>query len=132
MMQRYRYETYLLTTLLLAALAFSYKTAQSRRIEETNRLQAIQLVKVKEAAELKRLWGNKDIAKKVEALKRQLPKTKTDWEKKGKRVYIRLKELTADELNAAVTKLLNLPVQIESMNISAHDKKYDMEFRCKW
>jgi len=129
---RYKNELMLLGSIIFMLISYVYKhhnevTAQDEMIRIQK--EANELI---EANSLQRLWANKTISKRVDTLQSIVPSSKVKWSKKGKKLTVKFNSLNARELNRALSKLMNIAVQIESINIKRHNKQYDMEVRCKW
>jgi hypothetical protein len=121
--KRYQNELIVLIAFLFMLAAYGYKTAQVSS-------QAKNLAAAKHS--VKRIWADTRISKKVEKLQTLVPASKIKWSNQNKKVTASYKQLTAAELNTVVTKILNVPVEIETLKIQKVASSYDVEFKCKW
>lgn len=130
--KRYQNELMVLLAFLLMLGAFLYKNGQISSQEKyaTTTQQAVS--DFKEIIALKKIWTDKKTSKKVEKLKVLIPAGKVKWSNKSKKVTASYKGLTAPELNKLVTKILELAVEIQKLEIKKTDSFYDVEFKCKW
>jgi hypothetical protein len=87
---------------------------------------------IKEVIALQKIWADKKTTKNVDKLQTLIPTSKVQWSSKSKKVTANYKGLTATELNNLVTKILNLPVEIQKLKIQKIASSYDVEFKCKW
>jgi len=131
-LKQYRNELLLAAALLLALISFVYKTGQHTEMALENQRMAQEAVLLQEIVSLKKIWADKRIAKKLESVRSLVPSSKVKWEKKGRKLTVTFKDLQPAEVNKIVTKLLNIPVQIEKMKVAKEGENYKMEIRCKW
>ncbi len=131
-LKRYQNELVVLLAFLLMLGAFFYKNEQISSQEEyvTSTKQAVS--DFKEIVALKKVWADKKTSKKVEKLKALIPAGKVKWSNKSKKVTASYKGLTAAELNKLVSKILELAVEIQKLEVQNSDSSYDVEFKCKW
>ena len=131
-LKRYQNELVVLLALLLMLGALFYKNGQvsSDREYANNTKQAVN--DFKEIIALKEIWADKKTSKKVEKLKMLIPSNKVKWSKKSKKVTASYKDLTAVELNKLVSKILELAVEIQKLEVKKVASSYDVEFKCKW
>jgi len=131
-LKRYQNELVALLAFLLMLGAFLYKNGQISSQEKyaTTTKQAVG--DFKEIIALKKIWADKKTSKKVEKLKNLIPAAKVKWSSKSKKLTASYKGLTAPELNKLVTKILDLPVEIQKLKIQKIASFYDVEFKCKW
>ena len=130
--KRYQNELIVAAALLFALFALSYKGIQHARVAKEHQQVSKQITQIKKTIALKRIWGNKKIAAKVNALQQLVPASKTIWRKEGRKLHVTYKQLDGRELNKVITKFLNVAVQIEALNIEKKDKLFHMELTCKW
>ncbi|CAA6827006.1 MAG: Unknown protein [uncultured Sulfurovum sp.] len=133
-LQRYKNELILLVAILFTFFAFMYKlSAQSNVTNNKAKIQQ-QITEVSSITTLKEQWGGKQLANKVKVLKSVVPASKViTFTKKSKKLTTSYKNLTGNELSKLSNKLINIPVQIVSLNIQQSAKnQYTMEFTCKW
>ena len=131
-LKRYQNELIVLLSILIMVGMFLYKENQINlyRVESEQTQQ--ELSQLEELISLKKVWGDKKISKKLEKIQTLLPPSKVKWSKKGKKVTASFSELTPNELNKVITKILNIAVVIQKLEIYKRDKTYDMGFKCKW
>jgi hypothetical protein len=129
---RYQNELIVFIAFVLMLSGYLYKNTQisSQRdmMEQTNR----SIAEVKEVVALQKIWSDKKITQKVDKLEELISVNKVKWSSKNKKVTATYKGLTTTELNTLVTKILNLPVEIQKLDIQKSAAAYDVEFKCKW
>ena len=130
--KRYQNELIALVAFILMFGAYVYKTVQVSTQAETMIEAERSVGEIKEVIALKKIWSDSKISKKVEKLQTLIPASKVKWSTKSKKVTASYKGLTATELNTLVTKILNLPVEIQKLKIQKIASSYDVEFVCKW
>lgn len=132
MWKRYQNELIALIAFVLMLSGYGYKNAQVS--SQTQNMAAAQhsVQEIKEVIALKKIWSDKKTSKKVEKLQTLIPASKVKWSNKSKKVTANYKSLTATELNTLVTKILNLPVEIQKLKVQKIASSYDVEFKCKW
>jgi len=130
--KRYQNELIALAAFLLLLIGYGYKSthisSQAEMMVEVKR----SIGEIREVVALQKIWSDKKIGSKVEKLHTLVPESKVTWSSKSKKVTAIYKDLTARELNSLVTKILNLPVEIQTLNIVKKASSYDVEFKCKW
>ena len=131
-MIRYRNELIVAVALLFAIGAYIFKASSHQKVYSEAKQASQEVSQFEETIGLKKLWGNKNIAKKIDALKGLLPESKVSWQKRGKRITASFSELKPSEINLVVSKLMSLPVQITLLKIKKAGKHYSMEMKCKW
>jgi len=144
-LKRYQNELVVLLAFLLMLGALLYKNGQiSSQAEYASSTKQV-VSDFKEIVALKKVWADKKTSKKVEKLKLLIPAEKVKWSNKSKKLTASYKGLTAAELNKLVTKILELPVEIQKLEVQNRDSFnvefikmqnissfYDVEFKCKW
>jgi len=130
--QRYRNELIVAAALLFALSAFLYKHAERTEMAQSNQQMAKEFALLKETVSLKKIWGDKQIGKKVDRLKNLVDPSKLIWQKKGRKLHMELHDLSASEVNKVVTRLLNIPVQVQKLKSEKTGNMYSMEIVCKW
>jgi len=133
-LQRYKNELILLLTILFALFAFLYKLSANTDVQENQLIIQNQVAEINTISNLKEQWSSKKITNKVNSLKSIMPtlKVKT-FNKKSKKLIASYVDLTANELNTVTNKLINIPVQIVTLDINKNAKnQYTLEFTCKW
>ena len=130
--KRYINEWIVLAAFVLLVGAYFYKhhqvTQQTEQVAKTKHT----LTQLKEVVALEKIWGDKKISKKVNVLQRSVAPSKVKWSKKQNKVTASFSNLTANELNQLVTKILNIPVTISLLDVTKQAANYTMEFTCKW
>ncbi|SFZ97359.1 hypothetical protein MNB_SV-5-288 [hydrothermal vent metagenome] len=131
-LKRYKNEIIVLFSIILLISGHLYKSAQSEASVENQRNTKYAAREFKELISLKKRWADKTMSKKVEKLKRYASPEKVNWKKKGKKLSVTYKNLTAKELNKVLTTILNLAIQIEKLKIKNNQTSYNLELKCKW
>ncbi len=130
--KRYQNELIALVAFVLLLGAYGYKMAQVSAQSDTMAGAKQSVGEIKEVIALKKIWSDKKTSQKVDKLQMLVPASKVKWSNKSKKVTASYKSLTATELNTLVTKILNLPVEIQKLKIQKIASSYDVEFKCKW
>jgi len=130
--KRYQNELMVAGALVLALLAWGYKSMQHTSVVAESRHMARDVVALEEIAGLQKIWGDKHLFKKLESAKKIIPPSKMTWKKEGNKVSASLRGLLPSEVNRITTKLLNVPVQIRQLKVEKQGSVYKMEFSCKW
>lgn len=132
MWKRYQNELIALIAFVLMLSGYGYKNAQVSSQTQNMAAAKHSVGEIKEVIALKKIWSDKKTSKKVEKLQTLIPASKVKWSNKSKKVTANYKSLTATELNTLVTKILNLPVEIQKLKVQKIASSYDVEFKCKW
>jgi len=130
--KRYQNELIALVAFVLMLGTYGYKMGHISSQSETIAGAKHSVGEIKEVISLQKIWSDKKTGKKVEKLQTLIPASKVKWSNKSKKVTASYKSLTATELNTLVTKILNLPVEIQKLKIQKIASSYDVEFKCKW
>jgi hypothetical protein len=130
--KRYQNELIALIAFVLMFSGYVYKNTQVSSQLKTMNAASYSVGEVKEVIALKKIWSDKKTTKKVDKLQTLIPADKVKWSNKNKKVTATYKGLTASELNKLVTKILNLPIEIQKLKIEKLATSYDVEFKCKW
>ncbi len=130
--KRYQNELIAFAAFVLMFGGYAYKAAQISSQAETMAGAKHSVEEIKEVIALKKIWADKKSRKKIDKLQTLIPAAKVKWSHKSKKVTAAYKGLTAAELNKLVTKILNLPVEIQKLKIQKIASSYDVEFKCKW
>ena len=130
--KRYQNEWIVLAAFVLMLGGYLYKHTQITAQSETTAKASRSVGELKEVIALQKIWSDKRTTKKVESLQRLIPEEKVKWSSKNKKVTASYKGMTPSELNTLVTKILNLPVEIQKLKIQKLATAYDVEFKCKW
>ena len=132
MMQLKRYKNELIVgiALLLLLIALIYKQGVTSGQADASAGTALQ--ELKEVIALKKVWGDKKITKKVDKLKSIVSPSKVKWSKKSKRLTASFLNLSNQELNRIIVKIMNLAVVIQKLEVKKQGVAYQVEFKCKW
>ena len=130
--KRYQNQLIALVDIVLLLGAYGYKMAQVSSQSDTMAGAKQSVGEIKEVIALKKIWSDKKTSQKVDKLQMLVPASKVKWSNKSKKVTASYKSLTATELKTLVTKILNLPVEIQKLKIQKIASSYDVEFKCKW
>jgi len=128
----YKNELIVGIAILLMLVGFLYKQQQIGGQTDASAQAENALHDIKEVIALQQVWGDKKISKKVDKLKTLVSPSKVKWQKKSKKVTATFSTLSAKELNKVVTKMLNIAVVIQKLEIKKVGLSYTMEFKCKW
>jgi len=131
-LNHYKNELFVVLSCLIMCLAFFYKETRLSLQEEQLSSIKQEMKEVKKIVALKRVWADGHLSQKIDRLQSVVPASKVKWQKRGKKITASYQDLTSKELNKVMTKLMNLPLQITSLNIVKKDKNYTMECQCKW
>ena len=132
MWKRYQNELIALVAFMLMFVGYVYKNVQVSSQTQIMAETRSSVADIKEVISLQKIWSDKKTTKKVEKLQTVIPQNKVKWSHKNKKVTVNYKGLTTRELNTLVTKILNLPVEIQKLKIQKSASSYDLEFKCKW
>ena len=130
--KRYQNELIALVAFIFMLVAYGYKTAQVSSQAQSIAEAKHSVAEIQEVVSLKKIWTDTKTGKKVEKLQTLVPASKIKWSNQNKKVTASYKNLTARELNTLVTKILNVPVEIQKLKIQKVASSYDVEFKCKW
>lgn len=130
--KRYQNELIALIAFVFMLAAYGYKTAQVSSQAQSIAAAKHSVEEIQEVVSLKKIWADPKTSKKVEKLQTLVPASKVKWSNKNKKVTASYKNLTATELNTLVTKILNVPVEIQKLKIQKVASSYEVEFKCKW
>ena len=130
--KRYQNELIVFIAFILMFGGYVYKTVQVSSQTETMIEAKRSVGEIKEVIALKKIWSDPKTSKKIEKLQMLISASKVKWSNKSKKVTASYKGLTATELNKLVTKILNLPVEVQKLKIQKIASSYDVEFKCKW
>lgn len=130
--KRYQNELIALVAFVFMLGAYGYKTVQVSSQAQSLASAKHSVAEIQEVISLMKIWDDTRTGKKVEKLQTIVPSSKVTWSDQNKKVTASYKNLTAAELNTLVTKILNLPVEIQKLKIQKVASSYDVEFKCKW
>jgi len=129
-LKAYKNELIVGAAFIMLVVSFFYKQGQvSGQLDSAA---GTSVVELKEIISLKKVWGDKQTTKKVDKLKSLITPSKQTWSKKSKKLTASFKNLSNQELNKLVTKCMNLPVQIQKLEVKKLGESYQLEFKCKW
>jgi hypothetical protein len=129
---RYKNELILLGSIVFLVISYSYKHSIEQKAYESTTKSQQEYKDIIKAYNLQTIWANKKVVKRIKQLKMVVPSSKVEWSQKAKKLSAKYRGLNKDELNIVLNKLLNLPVQIKTLNIKRSDQIYSMELQCKW
>ncbi len=133
-LKRFQGELILLFSLIFVLFAYGYKYQSKAYVQSEKQSIEKRITQISEVSELKRLWGDKKIGKKLNNFKTIIPKEKVkSFEKRSHKMSASYQGLSVKELNKVVKQLFKMPVQITTLSIEADGKeRYNMELKCKW
>lgn len=129
-LRAYKNEILIGLSALLLLLAFVYK--QGRVSSGLDTTTGTSLQELKEVISLKKLWGDKKTTKRVDKLKTLVAPSKVKWARKSKKLTASFKGLNNQELNRLTSKIMNLAVEIQKLEVKNLSGSYHVEFKCKW
>ncbi len=132
--KRFKNELIILLSLILMLWALLYKHQAKTDLQTEKESISKSIVEISRVSELKKLWGDKKIGKKLDQFKSIVKREKIkSIEKRAKRLTASYQNLDVRELNKITKILLKTPVQITKLSIEESGKeRYTMEFKCKW
>ncbi len=130
--KRYQNELIALIAFVFMLGAYGYKTSQVSSQAQSLAAAKHSVAELQEVISLKKIWDDTRTTKKVERLQTLVPASKVKWSNQNKKVTASYKNLTAAELNTLVTKILNVPVEIQTLKVQKVASTYNVEFKCKW
>jgi len=129
-LKAYKNELIVGIAFLLLLIAFAYKQGKVSGQSDTNAGSAVQ--ELKEVISLQKIWGDKKMTKKIDKLKTIVSPSKVKWSKKSKKLTASFSNLTNQELNGLITKVMNLAVVMQKLEVKKIGETYHVEFKCKW
>jgi len=132
MMQLKRYKNELIVGVALLLLLVSLIYKQGVTAGQSDASAGTSLQELKEVIALKKVWGDKKTTKKVDKLKTIVSPSKIKWSKKSKKLTASFSNLTNQELNGVIVKIMNLAVEIQKLEVKKQGVAYQVEFKCKW
>lgn len=130
--KRYQNEISVLFALVMMLSGYAYKNSQFSAQQELSSGTNSSMEEIKEVIALKKIWSSKKTTQKIKKLQTLIPESKVTWRSKSKKLTVSYRGLTAAELNKLVTKILNLAVEIQKLEVKKIASSYDVEFKCKW
>jgi len=131
-LKKYQNELIILLSLLIMMGAYFYKSHHITQQREGGSQANQALLEAKKAINLKRIWADKSLKKKVDILQNIVAPSKVTWNKSKKKLYAKYTGLGPNELNKLITKILNIPVSITLLDVKKVGSNYNVEFKCKW
>jgi len=131
-LKAYKNEIIVALALLLLIIALSYKHQKVSSINNEKSGATSSLQELKEVIALKKVWGDKKITKKVQSLQKIVSPSKIKWSLKGKKLTATFKNLSNQEFNRIMVKIMNFAVEIQKLDVRKTGTSYQMEFKCKW
>jgi len=128
----YKNELIIGLTFLLLIIAFSYKQTQVSNQNSATSQATVALEELKDVIALKKIWGDKKSTKKVEKLKTLVSPSKIQWHREGKKLTASFKDLSAQTFNRLITRIMNLAVEIQKLEVQNTGSAYQVELKCKW
>jgi len=131
-LKAYKNELIVALALLLLIVALIYKQG---KVSSTNSSEGgvnSSLQELKEVIALKKVWGDKKITKKVEKLQKIVSPSKIKWSQKGKKLTASFKNLSPQEFNQVMIKIMNLAVELQKLEVHKTGTSYQVELKCKW
>jgi hypothetical protein len=128
----YKNEILVGLALLLLVIAFFYKQGELSAQNGGQSAAVTSLQELKEVIALKKVWGDKKITKKVDALKTMVPANQVKWKRNGKKLTATFSKLNPNLLNKMTTKVMNIAVEIQKLEVKKSGGTYQMELKCKW
>lgn len=127
----YKNEIIVGMAVFLLVIALIYK---QQKVSNQNNAgeQSTELSDLQEVISLKKIWGDKRITKKVENLKNIVSPSKVKWSRKGKKLQAQFQNISAQELNRLVVKVMNVAVEIQKLDVQKSGMSYIVELKCKW
>ena len=129
-LKRYKNELIVGIAILLLLIALIYKQGVVSGQADTSAGTSLQ--ELKEVIALKKVWGDKKTTKKVDKLKTIVSPSKVKWSKKSKKLTASFLNLSNQELNRVIVKIMNLAVEIQKLEVKKQGVAYQVEFKCKW
>jgi len=128
--KRYKNELIVGIAILLLLIALIYKQGVVSGQADTSAGTSLQ--ELKEVIALKKVWGDKKTTKKIDKLKTIVSPSKVKWSKKSKKLTASFLNLSNQELNRVIVKIMNLAVEIQKLEVKKLGTSYQVEFKCKW
>ena len=133
-LKRFRNELILFGATLFAILTFSYKHSIDIDIEQKRENIRTSINQINRVLELKKIWKNRYISKRVKLLNSIVSKSKiASFKKRGQKVIVKYRGVNINELNSIIKTVMNNPFQIVKLDIKEVGKeRYNMELICRW
>ena len=126
-------EALVILALILALTAFFYRQTQYHTLQKVRTETRQTLAEIQETTTLQRIWDHRDLPKKLERLKAQVPaRALKQFVLKHQSLDVTIDGIDGKHLNRFLGGLGALPVQIVSLQIRRSGNNYHLECRCKW
>lgn len=129
---RFKNEIIVIVAALFAVSALGYKYMQRTSAYEQKQQLLREIETFQEVVSLRQRWKAGDIHRKLDALHTMFANRVLSWKKQGRKLSASFGGISAKQLGTIMTKLLNIPVQIDRIHIEKEGDTYQMEFTCKW
>lgn len=129
---RFKNEIMVIAAVLFAVSALGYKHMQRTSAYEQKHQLLQEIETFQKVASLKQQWNAGDTHKKLDAVHTMFANSVLFWKKQGRKLSASFGGLSAKQLGTLMTKLFNIPVQIDRIHIEKKGDTYQMEFSCKW
>ena len=126
----YKNEIIMVLAICVLLGAFFYK--QKAQKAQKDDASIVILQETKKIIALKKIWADKSSISKIKNLKNIVSSSKVKWNKKSKKLSVSFLDLSNKEFNKVMTKIMNLPIEIISLEAKEVDSKYKVEMKCKW
>ena len=131
-LKAYKNEIIVALSLLLLLIALIYKQGKVASVNDEQSRTSSSVQELKEVIALQNIWGNKKITKKVDKLQRIVAPSKMKWSRKGKKLTASFQNLSSQEFNRLIIKIMNLPVELQKLEVHKTGTSYQVELKCKW
>ncbi len=131
--KRYQNELIVSIAILFMIGTYVYKSTNIKKIERGEITLAKATNQASEIISLQKQWNDPKLSKRILKLKVSISAQKIrNFVVKRKKLTAVFQDLTSKEMNAIVSRLENIAVQITQLQVKRGDKGYKMEIRCKW
>ena len=131
-LKAYKNEIIVALAFLLLLIALVYKQGKVSSVNSAEAGASSSLQELKEVIALKEIWGDKKITKKVDKLQKLVSSSKIKWNRNGKKLTATFTNLSSQELNRLIVKIMNLAVQLQRLDVKKAGTSYHVELKCKW
>jgi len=129
---RYKGELIVLASIILVLSSYIFKYKSFESSQELLHQKQQEIVQLQDVISLQKIWSPNKISQKLDTLKHIIPSQQIIWNKRGKKLTVKFKQIDSNQLNKILNKILNIAIQIEYINIKKEQNKYTMELKCKW
>ncbi len=131
--KRYQNELIVSIAILFMVGAYIYKSSNIDKMERGEIGLAKATTEASEIISLQKQWNDPKLSKRILGLKISIPTQKVkSFVVKRKKLTASFQNLSSKEMNAIVSNLENIAVQITKLEIKRVEKEYKMEVKCKW